>query len=105
MSRTGRPDILTLKALADERRLVILELLSDGEERCVCVLGRELGLSDALVSHHVKRLRAAGLVEARREGQWLHVRLAPEALRALAGRLERLAAVGHGGGAARGGDE
>lgn len=77
-------DAETLKALADENRLAILRLLADGE-RCICDAATELGLSDALVSHHMKRLQAAGLVLTRKQGQWLHCRLDPAAFESLAG--------------------
>jgi ArsR family transcriptional regulator len=83
-------DLERLKALADDRRLGIVHLLSDGE-RCVCELSAELGLSEALVSHHVKRLREAGLVKARRKGQWLHCWLDQEAFDELASELRALA--------------
>lgn len=86
------PDAAKLKALADERRLAIVAMLADGRERCVCVLAEALGASEALVSHHVKKLREAGLVTARRQGKWLHVRLAPETLAALADDVKALAA-------------
>lgn len=87
MKTRTTPDISVLKALADERRLAMLELLADGGERCVCVLASALGMSDALVSHHVSKLREAGLVKTRRSGRWLHVRMEPEALTALAESL------------------
>ncbi len=84
-------DTETFKALADENRLAIVRLLAGGE-RCICDAAAELGLSDALVSHHMKRLQAAGLVLARRQGQWLHCRLAPAAFEALASELRALGA-------------
>ncbi len=83
-------DVATLKALADENRLALVELLAGGE-RCVCELSAATGLSVALVSHHVKRLRLAGLVTTRKEGQWLHCRLVPERFSALGADLTRLA--------------
>jgi len=76
-------DAETLKALADENRLAIVRLLAGGE-RCICDAATELGLSDALVSHHMKRLQAAGLVVTRKRGQWLHCRLDPAAFAMLA---------------------
>jgi ArsR family transcriptional regulator, arsenate/arsenite/antimonite-responsive transcriptional repressor len=79
-----------LEALADPRRLAIIELLADGE-RCLCDVSAALGMSDALASHHLKRLRASGLVVAERRGVWLHCRLAPDALDRLAATLNGLA--------------
>jgi ArsR family transcriptional regulator len=82
-------DAETLKALADENRLAIVRLLAGGE-RCICDAAAELGLSDALVSHHMKRLQAAGLVLTRKQGQWLHCRLDPAAFETLAHELSTL---------------
>ncbi len=83
-------DIEVLKALADERRLKIVEMLTRGE-LCVCQLATGLGASDALVSHHVKKLRSAGLVRTRKVGQWLHCSLEPTAFAALAQTLAAVA--------------
>ncbi|MDZ4654994.1 MAG: metalloregulator ArsR/SmtB family transcription factor [Coriobacteriia bacterium] len=85
-------DIDVLKALADERRLAIVEMLTRGE-LCVCELAEGLGISDALVSHHVKKLRAVGLIRTRKVGQWLHCSLEPAAFVALAETFSALADV------------
>lgn len=82
-------DAETLKALADDNRLAIVRLLAGGE-RCICDAATGLGLSDALVSHHMKRLQAAGLVLTRKQGQWLHCRLDPAAFEILARELGAL---------------
>ncbi len=82
-------DAETLKALADENRLAIVRLLAGGE-RCICDAATELGLSDALVSHHMKRLQAAGLVLTRKQGQWLHCRLSQAAFETLASEFRAL---------------
>lgn len=79
-----------LECLSDPRRLAILESLADGQ-RCLCDISTALGISDALASHHVKRLRESGLVVAERRGVWLHCRLAPDALDRLAGDIASLA--------------
>ena len=84
------------EALADENRVAIVELLADGE-RCVCDVSKSLGISNALASHHLKKLREAGLVATRRKGAWLHCRLEGGAIMAvvdeLSGLVERSAAV------------
>lgn len=82
-------DINVLKALADERRLAIIEMLADGE-RCICELASGLDASDALVSHHVKKLREAGLVRTRRVGQWLHCSLDAVAFADISAEVEVL---------------
>ena len=82
-----------LKALADPVRTEICDLLSR-EELCVCHLVDELGISQPLLSHHLKVLRAAGLVEPRRHSYWTYYRLAPAGLEEVAGGLLDLAERG-----------
>jgi ArsR family transcriptional regulator, arsenate/arsenite/antimonite-responsive transcriptional repressor len=65
------------KALGDETRLRIVALLSHGE-LCVCHLEEALGLSQPKVSRHLATLRAAGVVEDRRDGTWVYYRLLPQ---------------------------
>ena len=62
------------KALGDETRLRIVALLAHGE-LCVCHLQHALDLSQPHVSRHLGILRAAGVVDARREGSWIHYRV------------------------------
>ncbi|HVI51288.1 MAG TPA: metalloregulator ArsR/SmtB family transcription factor [Candidatus Sulfotelmatobacter sp.] len=85
------------KALADRNRIRILKLLEDGEV-CVCHLTDVLELAPATVSKHLSLLKAAGLVKARRDGRWIHYRLAGKddpagAFLALLSRLEGDATV------------
>jgi ArsR family transcriptional regulator len=63
------------RALADETRLRILGLLLTGEV-CVCHIHESLGISQPKASRHLAYLRRAGLVETRRDGIWIHYRLA-----------------------------
>lgn len=63
------------KALADGTRLRILGLLIDGEI-CVCDIHESLGLPQPKVSRHLAYLRKAGLVDGRKNGLWVHYRLA-----------------------------
>ena len=67
---------LFFRAFADPTRLRLLNLLQAQPEACVCDLVSVLGLPQAKVSRHLGRLREAGLVHARREGPWMHYRLA-----------------------------
>ena len=64
------------RAFSDRTRLRLLNLLRSGET-CVCDLVDVLGVSQPKVSRHLAYLRRAGLVVARREGVWMHYRLAP----------------------------
>jgi ArsR family transcriptional regulator len=63
------------KALGDPTRLRILGLLLAGEV-CVCHIHESLNIPQPRASRHLAYLRRAGLVEARREGLWMHYRLA-----------------------------
>ncbi len=66
-----------LKALADETRLRALYALRGGE-LCVCQLIALLDLAPSTVSKHLTILRAARLVESRKEGRWMYYRLSRE---------------------------
>lgn len=78
-----------LRALAEPLRWRIIELLAD-EELCVCHLVEELAVAQPLVSHHLRILRDAGLVDTARYRYWTYYRLRPEALAPLRDRLDRL---------------
>ena len=71
------------KALGDPTRLAIVNQLAGAEECCVCNL-EPLGLSQPTISHHLKILREAGLVESTRRGTWAYYRLVPERVELLA---------------------
>jgi ArsR family transcriptional regulator len=74
-----------LKILADPARLRLLSLIQaqPDAEACVCHLTEPLGLSQPTVSHHLKVLLEAGLVERERRGSWAYYRVIPEPLAAL----------------------
>ncbi len=75
------------KALADPTRVAIVNRLAAAEEVCVCDLTETFELSQPTISHHLKILREAGLVESTRRGTWAYYRLVPEAIDALRGAL------------------
>jgi ArsR family transcriptional regulator len=68
-------EVALLKALAEPTRLRLAVLLALRGEMCVCELVDALDAPQFRVSRHLGILRAAGLVEARREGTWMHYRL------------------------------
>lgn len=70
-------------ALSDETRLRVVEFLASGE-KCVCDLQALVGAAQSRLSFHLKVLREAGLVSARRDGRWMHYSLVPEAFEELA---------------------
>jgi ArsR family transcriptional regulator, arsenate/arsenite/antimonite-responsive transcriptional repressor len=68
------------KALADPTRVEIVNRLAAADEVCVCDFVAALDLAQPTVSHHLKVLRDAGLVESSRRGTWAFYRLVPEAV-------------------------
>ena len=64
-------DTIMFKALCDEKRLSILELLKGGE-KCACVLMEELNIAQSALSYHMKILCESGIVTSRQEGKWTH---------------------------------
>lgn len=65
------------RALGDPTRLRLASALAVGSELCVCDLAWVCGLSQNLVSHHVRQLRAAGMATSRRDGKLVMYRLTP----------------------------
>ena len=71
-----------LRALANERRLMILCLLISEGERSAGEIADEVGLSQSATSQHLAKMRAEGLVTFRREAQSIHYRIAdPDVMR------------------------
>jgi ArsR family transcriptional regulator len=86
-----------LDVLADPTRLRLLRLLRQ-QELCVCELVDTLRMPQYKISRHLRSLRAVGLVEARRDGRWMHyclgrrgaqARLAHDLLAVLCGHLDK----------------
>jgi len=75
------------KALADPTRVAIVNCLAAADEVCVCDLNARFELSQPTISHHLKILREAGLVDSSRRGTWAYYRLVPEAIESLRGAL------------------
>ena len=77
------------RSLADPARVRIVNLLASSEEAvCVCELTPALGLSQPTVSHHLKKLTGAGLLEREERGKWAYYSLSGEALSRLASLVE-----------------
>lgn len=66
------------KSLADETRLRAALLITQAGELCVCELVYALELSQPKISRHLAQLRASGLLQDRRQGQWVYYRLNPQ---------------------------
>lgn len=74
------------KALSDENRVEILIMLSKGE-KCACKLLEELEVSQPTLSHHMKILCDSKLVNARKEGRWMHYSLSQEGINEISNYL------------------
>jgi ArsR family transcriptional regulator len=74
-----------LKALSDPVRLRLLSVVASrtGGEACVCDISVGIDVTQPTISHHLKVLRTAGLLDSERRGSWVYYRVIPEALRKL----------------------
>jgi ArsR family transcriptional regulator, arsenate/arsenite/antimonite-responsive transcriptional repressor len=74
-----------LKALADPVRLRLLSLVAsrDGGEACICDLNAAFDLTQPTISHHMRVLHEAGLVDRDKRGVWVYYRVCPRALASL----------------------
>jgi DNA-binding transcriptional ArsR family regulator len=81
------------KALGDPTRLTLAAALAEGNELCVCDLAWVVERAENLVSHHLRALRAAGLVTSRRKGKMVIYALTPRARELLATALAEEVAV------------
>ena len=75
----------SLRVVADPARLRLLSLIGAAGEVCVCDLTDVLGLSQPTVSHHLKVLTDAGLLEREQRGRWAYFRVCPEPIELLRG--------------------
>ena len=81
-----------LKAISDETRMKILRLLLE-RSYCVGALARNLGLTEATISQHLKVLREAGLLTGERRSYFMHYDVERGVLRKLAAEIEALADI------------
>ena len=89
-----------MRLLADPLRMRIVSLLAR-EQLCTCHLVEDTGAKQTTVSHHLKALRKAGMVESSPHGRYTYYRLLPEVLDDLADRIRGLAATARGASEAR----
>lgn len=81
--------VKVFKALGDGNRLHILHLLQRGEQ-CACVLLENLNLSQPTLSHHMKLLCDAGLVQSRKDGKWVYYTLQADTINEISVWLSEL---------------
>jgi ArsR family transcriptional regulator len=84
------------KALGDPVRLRLTALIAAQDEICVCYLTPHFALAGPTISHHLKQLREAGLIDSERRGTWVYYRIQPDALRAMSQILQLMAALPRG---------
>jgi len=77
------------KALADPRRFAVLQAISEQTECPYQKLCDRFPITKATISHHLKELIQAGLVESEREGQYMHARVIPGVIEAYTAELMR----------------
>ncbi|MCK9794093.1 metalloregulator ArsR/SmtB family transcription factor [Isoptericola sp. 4D.3] len=89
---TARDLARQFKALADPTRVQLLSIVTahEGHEACVCDLTEPVGLSQPTVSHHLKILVEAGLLEREQRGRWAYYRAVPGAVAGLADAVSTL---------------
>lgn len=92
MNPSYQKNARVFKALCDENRLIILELLQSGE-KCACQLLEELKISQSTLSHHMKILCDSGIVQSRREGKWTHYSICKEGVKNAKHLLDQLTKV------------
>lgn len=76
------------KALGDPVRLRLMSMIASADEACVCDLTEAFDVSAPTISHHLKVLREAGLVDSDRRGTWVYYRARPAALTQLGALLD-----------------
>lgn len=81
--------VKVFKALDDEKRLQILEMIQSGE-RCACVILEDMQISQSTLSHHMKILCDSGIVTGRKEGKWIYYSISPEGSAKAMELLDRL---------------
>jgi ArsR family transcriptional regulator len=89
------PLAATFKALGDPVRLRLVSLIAShaGGEVCVCDLTGAFDLTGPTISHHLRVLREAGVIDCERRGTWVYYRLVPGVLGRLSTLLDAEAAV------------
>lgn len=76
------------KALGDPIRLRLMSMIASTSEICVCDLTGAFDVSGPTISHHLRVLREAGLVDSERRATWVWYRARPQALKQMAGLLD-----------------
>ena len=89
MTSVYNDTVKVFKAFCDENRLKILEQLRTGE-KCACKLLDELPITQPTLSHHMKLLCDADIVQGRKDGKWVHYSINQEGAKRAQKILEQL---------------
>ena len=92
MSRSYSEHAKVFKALCDETRLKVLEMLQSGE-KCACVLLENVKVGQPTLSHHMKILVESGIVSARKDGKWTHYTISADGAETAIQLLRQLTSV------------
>ena len=85
-----RSDVKKIKALADESRLAIMLSLQSGE-KCACSLIKELEINQSTLSHHMRILCDAALVNCRKDGKWMYYSISQDGVASYREMISRYA--------------
>lgn len=86
--------VRVFKAFCDENRLAILDMLRTGE-KCACDLLEELHVTQPTLSHHMKILCDAGVVQGRKDGKWVYYSISSDGASAAIRCLQELTQINH----------
>ncbi len=89
MNKDYKNYALIMKALGDENRVKIFDMLSQGE-RCACKILEEFSITQSTLSYHMKILCDSGLVKGRRDGIWMHYTIDPDTLELVKDFFDRI---------------
>ncbi len=89
MSSIHAKNAKVFKALCDENRLIILDMLRDGE-KCACKILENIDIGQSSLSYHMKILVESGIVEDRQEGKWTHYSLSESGSEAAIALMRKL---------------
>ncbi len=81
--------VLYFKAMADETRFAILEMLAD-EELCACHILEEFDITQPTLSYHMKILVDSGLVDSSKDGAWTRYKLNPNSFKLIKDKIVKL---------------
>lgn len=92
MDNKYKSNAKVFKALCDENRLMILEMLQSGE-KCACHLLENINIVQSTLSHHMKILCESGIVNSRKEGKWTYYSISEEGCKYASELLKTLTKV------------